>query len=117
MVVSMDKVYKIASQESGTSAAVKETDWEKCIVCQQITSEVLKCPADSKRSIDGAGYKTLTENLLAFKKIDCLFSNKFPWLMEGQDIEEVLRRNKAKWHDSCTLLNNKTKLKSELQNE
>ncbi len=60
----MDKVYKIASQESGTSAAVKETDWEKCIVCQQITSEVLKCPADSKRSIDGAGYKTLTENLL-----------------------------------------------------
>ncbi len=75
----MDKVYKIASQESGTSAAVKETDWEKCIVCQQITSEVLKCPADSKRSIDGAGYKSLTENLLAFKKIDCLFSNKFPW--------------------------------------
>ncbi len=31
--------------------------------------------------------------------------------MEGQDIEEVLRRNKAKWHDSCRLLYNKTKLK------
>ncbi len=74
-------------------------------------SEVLKCPADSKRSIDVAGYKTLTENLLASKKIDCLFSNKFPWLMEGQDIEEVLRRNKAKWHDSCRLPYNKTKLK------
>lgn len=105
----MDRVYKIASQESSTSAA-EETHWEKCIVCQQITGEVLKCPADSKRSIDGAGYKTLTENLLAFKKIDCLPSNMFPWLKEGQDIEEILRSHKAKWHDSCRLLYNKTKL-------
>ena len=109
----MDKVYRIAnSQQPSTSAAVKDMDWDKCVVCQQITGEVLKCPAVSKRSIDGsgAGYKTLADNLLAFKKIDCLPSSMFSLVKEGQDIEETLRSHKAKWHDSCRLQYNKTKL-------
>jgi len=57
----------------------ENTDWEKCVVCQQDTGKVLKCPAGSKHSIDGAGYKTLAENLLAFKKIDCLPSKMLPY--------------------------------------
>ena len=102
----MDKVYRIAnSQQPSTSAAVKDMDWDKCVLCQQITGEVLKCPAVSKHSIDGsgAGYKTLADNLLAFKKIDCLPSSMFSLVKEGQDIEETLRSHKAKWHDSCRL--------------
>ena len=109
----MKKVCRIAKpQQPNSLSAVteKDTDWDKCVVCQQITSEVLKCPASSKRSIDGAGYKNLANNLLAFKKIDCLPSNMFSWLKDDQDIEEILRSHKAKWHDSCRLQFNKTKL-------
>lgn len=70
----MDKVYRIANPQSLTPAAVaeKDTDWHKCVLCQEITGEVLKCPADS---MDGAGYKALGDNLLAFKKTDCLPSS------------------------------------------
>ena len=55
----------------------KDLDLEECVVCQQVTGEVLKCPANSKRDRDGVGYKTLVVNLLAFKKIRCLSSSKF----------------------------------------
>ena len=109
----MDKVYRIANpQQPNTPAAVaeKDTDWDKCVLCQEITGEVLKCPADSKRSMDGAGYKSLADNLLAFKKIDCLPSSILSRMKEGQDIEETLRSHKARWHDSCRLQYNKTKL-------
>ena len=108
----MDKVYRIADpQQPTTSTAVVEeyTDWDKCVVCQKITDEVLQCPANSKRNTSGAGYKTLADNLLAFKEIDCLPSCIASRLREGQDIEETLKKNKAKWHDRCRLEYNKTK--------
>ena len=78
----MEKVYRIANpqQPSSSSAVTEDTDWDKCVICQQITSEVLKCPASSNRSTDGAGYKYLADNLLAFKKIDWLPSSMFSWL-------------------------------------
>ena len=82
---------RITGQVPCTSAAEKDTDWEKCVICQQITTEALKFPAASKRSIDGAGYKTLSDNLLAFKEIDFLPYNMFPWLKVGEDSEETLR--------------------------
>ena len=109
----MDKVYRIANpQQPSTSAAAaeKDTDWDKCVICQQVSGEVIKCPAGSKRSTEGAGYKSLADNLFDFKKINCLPSSMFSWLKEGQDIKETLRSHKAKWHDSCRLLYNKTKL-------
>ena len=108
----MDKVYRIISpqQSSGAMDTEKNTDWNKCEICQQVTGEVLKCPADSKRPTGGVGYKTLTDNLLAFKKIKCLPTGMFPWLNESQDIEGTLRSHKAKWHDTCRLKYNKTEL-------
>ena len=44
VVARMDRD-RITGQESG---AEKDTDWDKCVICQQITIEVLKCPAASK---------------------------------------------------------------------
>ena len=98
---------------------MKDTDWDKCVICQQITIEALTCPAASKRlnaqqlqsEVSMEQDIELADNLLAFKEIDCLPSNMFPWLKEGQDSEETLRSHKAKWHDSCRLQYNKTKLK------
>jgi len=49
------------------------TDWNKCVFCQADTAEVLRCPVESKRSIDqGAGYKTVADLLMKFSQIGCL---------------------------------------------
>lgn len=36
-----------------------EIDWEKCVFCQEKTSEELECPANTKRNDRGQGYATL----------------------------------------------------------
>ena len=47
VVARMDRD-RITGQEPCTSGAEKDADWDKCVICQQITIEALKCPAASK---------------------------------------------------------------------
>lgn len=110
--VTMAKVYKIVDPlQPETSRQGLQTDWSKCILCQEDTSEVLRCPAESKLPTKGAGYKTIAELLVGFDRIGCLPASINPSrLDEGNGIEETLQRHKAKWHDSCRLLYNRTKL-------
>ena len=78
VIMAGQAVYRVADiQQLCLSAEVteKDLDWGKYVVCQQVTGEVLKCPANSKHDRDGVGYKTLAENSLVFKKIDCLPSS------------------------------------------
>ena len=105
----MAKVYKIVDpDEPQTSGQCLTTN---CVLCQEETVELLKCPANSARGTEGAGYKTLAENLEAFDRISCLPGTlKLSRLDEGQGIEATFRLHKAKWHDSCRLQFNKTKL-------
>ena len=57
-------------------------------MCQTDPSEILSCPADSKRITKGAGYKTVAENLQAFEKIGCLPKTiNLSLLNEGEGIE------------------------------
>ena len=86
-------------------------DWKKRVLCQTNTSESLSCPADSKRDTKGAGYKTMAENLLGFEKLGCLPGEiSLSQLHEGEGIKASFRQHKAKWHESCRLKFNKTKL-------
>ena len=102
----MAKVYKIVDPlQPGTSKQHPETDWIKCVLCQQESSEVLRCPAKSKCITQGSGYKTITELLVGFERIGCLPpSINLSRLDDGSGIEETLKRYEAKWHDSCRLL-------------
>ncbi|KAG0727809.1 hypothetical protein GWK47_033858 [Chionoecetes opilio] len=108
----MAKVYKVVDPlQPGTSTQGLETDWSKCVLCQEDTSEVLHCPAESTRATQGAGYKTIAELLVGFDRIGCLpTSINLSRLDDGNGIEETLQRHNAKWHDSCRLLYNRTKL-------
>lgn len=101
----MAKLFKVAEpQESGSQCL----DWNKCVLCQEETTEKLKCPANY---VGGPGYKTMAENLVAFDKISCLpRSLQLSRLDEGQGIEVTFQLRKAKWHDSCRAKYNKTKL-------
>lgn len=109
----MSKLFKVVDpNEPETSDTLcLATDWNKCVLCQEDTDEMLKCPSNSARDTDGAGYKTMAEHLLAFDKIGCLPRKlKLSQLDDGQGIEAAFQLHKAKWHDSCRLQYNKTKL-------
>ena len=109
----MSKVYKVVDpSEPGTSdIECSPIDWNKCVLCQTNTSESLSCPADSKRDTKGTSYKTTAENLLAFEKLGCLPRTiNLSRLDEGEGIEASFQHHKAKWHDTCRLKFNKTKL-------
>ena len=51
----------------------------------------------------------MAENLQAFEKIGCL-PKTINLLNEGEGTEASFQQHKAKWHDSCRLKFNKTKL-------
>ena len=67
----MDKVFKVVGTDGlpRTSNMQSITDWNECVLCQEITAERFVCPAHSTK---GAGYATMAENLLAFNKMGCL---------------------------------------------
>ena len=95
-----------------TSKQKLVTDWTKCILCQETTVEVLRCPAESKRGTQGAGYKNLADLLSGFHVVEELPRGLYlSKIDDGRGIEATLIEHKAKWHDSCRLLYNKTKLK------
>ena len=113
MIGTMDKPHKVVCQELQlqSSQMYLTTDWSKCALCQEHSTEVLHCPADSKRNSQGAGYTTMAGLLEGFDKISCLPRKmNLARFDEGEGIEATLRRQKAKWHDSCRLEYNKTQL-------
>ena len=83
-------------------------DWKQCIVCQQKTHEVLKCPLnaggdDNKSKV----YASFLKNVSEFKRL-----NQLPVPLKfGEDMDvEKLVTHQAKWHKSCYLKFNDTKL-------
>lgn len=85
-------------------------DWGLCVICQNSSKEHLQCPANQayRRSDIGSGYATLAENLEGFKELGVLTP---PTQLEyTSNLQDVLLSNKAKWHKSCQLKYNSTKL-------
>ena len=92
--------------------SVSKTNWQMRAICQEATSEALQCPADTKCSDVGAGYKTLAGNIEKFAKLGCMPTDLcLSRLDEGKRIEGTFVANKARWHKSCYALFNSTKLK------
>ena len=86
-------------------------DWGLCILCQQNTKEKLTCPNNSKNA-SSPGYQNLASNLESFSSINALPSNiKLETLNDGTGLEETLKSNSAKWHQTCRLKYNNSKLK------
>ena len=49
----MAKVYKVVDQPGTSNVLCLTTNWNKCVLCQEDTPEVLRCPASSKRDAEG----------------------------------------------------------------
>lgn len=85
------------------SQSTSHTNWDKCCLCQTDSSEKL---ISTK-----AGYFNIAQNIPLFHAINALPIPLNPArLNEGEGIEETLNTNNAKYHNSCRLLFNNTKL-------
>ena len=88
-----------------------ETDWSKCFLCQADTNEALVLPENKKNSKTGSGYTSLAKNIPEFHTM-----NEMPIAIDirriddGGGIESTIVQNKARYHDSCRLKFNNTKL-------
>ena len=88
-----------------------ETDWKKCIICQQDKNDKLVCPADSKKEDVGAGYVSLANDVTAFDNAECLPKTlSMSRINDGDGVEATLEYHRAKFHKSCRLQYSKSRL-------
>ena len=73
-------------------------DWSLCIVCQQDTSESLRCPKNRVNCDPVAVYKTFLQNVEAFRSLDAL---PIKILFDAEATPELLSNQRASWHHSC----------------
>ena len=58
---------------------------------KRVRSRHMQCPADSKRSDVGAGYKTLAENILQFNELGCMpIQKSLACSLQGLMAQELL---------------------------
>lgn len=91
-----------------------KTDWGKCCLCQTDTKEELKSPP-TRHQCSSDGYSMLAKNIPQFQAINLLPIKLEPSrLDDGGGIEDTLRRNSAKYHQTCRLMFNNSNLFSQL---
>ena len=82
-------------------------DWTQCIICQQRTHEALRCLLNAGGDDKSKAYASFLKNVSEFKRLDQL---PVP-IIFGEDITvEKFVTQQAKWHKSCHLKFNDTKL-------
>ena len=87
-------------------------NWCQCILCRKSRNEPLVCPANSKRSDAGAGYRSLALNLSEIEELgESPFDFNINELDSGNGIELTLKINNACWHKSCRNQINSAKIK------
>ena len=87
-----------------------ELDWNRCIICQQDTSEPLKCPMQSPgvsydKMVDV--YESFLSNVREFQDISALPTNIF---FQNDQSAADFATHHASWHKSCHLKYNNSKL-------
>ena len=87
-----------------------QTEWGKCCLCQHDKNELLISPP-TFYNVASDGYKNIATNFPLFHATNALSINLNPHRRDGGDgIEDALRRNKTKYHQSCRLMFKNTKL-------
>ena len=86
------------------------TDWNKCVVRQEDTDEMLKGPSNSALGLDRARFKTIVKHTVAFQQdqLSAKYSNAVTTGSDSGHRGSILAF-KAKRHDSRRLPYNKTK--------
>lgn len=83
-------------------------DWNNCLICQDKTTEPLKCPLNALGSGDKSEpYSSFLNNVRAFRVLGTL-----PVVLNfGEDMTvDELVQNQGEWHISCYVKFSKEKL-------
>ena len=95
---------------SKSSATGWQTDYNKCCLCQEDKNENL-IPSSKSDKREEAGYKNITTNIPSFHEVNALpISMNIKRLDDGSGIENTLRLNNAKYHNTCRLIFNNSML-------
>jgi len=113
----MSKTFKLIEPghteepQSASAQPATATDWTLCFIYQETTAESLTDPSQNQREIKGSIYSTFIENLNRFNELGLLpKSFLLDRLDEGSGAEAALSTNNARYHKTCKLRYNKTKL-------
>ena len=88
------------------------TDWTKCCLCQKGKKFRLSSPHTNPTKMVDDGYCLLARNIPQFHSANQLPIKLGPArLDDGDGMEKTLRKHRAKYHESCRLLFNNTKLR------
>jgi len=84
-----------------------EFDWNLCVICQEKTTESLKCPLNTHdpRCDKADAYSSFLSNVAQFQAIGAL-----PVKLQFACNVEDFVTNSASWHKSCHLKFNNSKL-------
>lgn len=97
--------------EANVISANRKTNWSLCCLCQKDKRGEGLTSTPSHHAPEHDGYKMLARNIPMFSEINDMPLRIDPKrLDEGDGIEATLRKNMAKYHVSCRLLFNNTKL-------
>lgn len=83
--------------------SVRTFDWTKCVLCQTVKEEKLRCPFDSKQQDADSWCDTLCSNVSKFHELGGLpiENSLIAPDLSSKDLANLFRENKAKWHKSC----------------
>ena len=86
-----------------------DLDWNLCIICQENTTEPLKCPLHNPiASSDQTGpYESFSANVQQFREVNALPT---PIFFEADECAASFSMHNASWHKSCHLKYNNSKL-------
>lgn len=106
------KRLKVASGKSTDVSNKPTINWEMCCLCQIDNGEILKRPFLNKNIEQRRkSYENMAKYIQEFYKIGKLPKNVIlSNLDEGSGIQETLILRQAKWHKSCSLCLNSSKL-------
>ena len=62
----------VEETKDNKSEIVSQVDWDKCMPCQNVTTERLQCPLDSMQKEADAWYDTLCLNIWRSRDLGCM---------------------------------------------
>ena len=100
-----------AEAQSTSVQPVTETDWSLYAIYQEMMQESLTSPSQNTCQDKGSSYSILAGHLSRFNELGLLpRSFLLRRLDEGSGVEAALSANNARYHKTCRLRYNKTKL-------
>ena len=82
---------------------MSQVDWDKCILCQKVTSEKLRCPFDSMRTEADSWCDSLCLSIQRAYELDCMpFQTRLLTLgLRKEELASIFCERRAKWHKIC----------------